>query len=54
MPLDSRKFVVVHVQLSQIAVDWQRHKIPNSKKRQNLYFFAARGLENKPIETILA
>jgi len=39
------------VQLSQIAANWRHHKIPMSKKRQNLGFFASRGQQNKPIQT---
>ena len=52
IPLDRGRFVVVHrVQLSQIATNWRHHKMPKSKKRQNLVVFAARRRQNKPIVT---
>ena len=53
MPLDRAMFVVVQCnrfQLSQIAANWRHHKMPKSKNG-NWRFFAARGRQNKPIET---
>ena len=34
-----------------IAGNWRHHKMPKSKKRKKLGFIAARGRQNKPMET---